>query len=118
MSLFLHFSKSKQDGDTEQTFCRGIYSSRNICEKFSLKNMSWNLPLRMGWCNLSCTTTSNSSFPNTLVGLIFANYFSFKMFKVQLLVFGLLSFTKFTKFVPAEISTLGRRMLNQLKIKN
>ena len=26
-SLFLHFSKSKQDGDTEHTFCRGMYSS-------------------------------------------------------------------------------------------
>ena len=29
-SLFLHFSKSKQDGDTEHTFCRGMYSSGNI----------------------------------------------------------------------------------------
>ena len=29
-SLFQHFSKSKQDGDTEHTFCCGMYSSGNI----------------------------------------------------------------------------------------
>ena len=29
-SLFMHFSKSKQDGDTEHTFWRGMYMSGNI----------------------------------------------------------------------------------------
>ena len=68
------FYLQTRDGDTEDIFCRGMYSSGNIARtKVSIKNMSWNLPLSPGVyiliSNINCRKKTSGTIPNKILKL-------------------------------------------------